>query len=587
MYVDKKTQFTIPFGPDSHPWISQIPDLAYGQFGELLITPPSADPAKVYEAHNTYFIAQQQHINEKDLQLPAAGQQQKQAENQEKLHHYLLQQKEHFLGYQVVVNTDYSELFSAMNTMINNLGDPFTNGFCTVNSKPAERAVLDFYASVWRANWPAQRTGNPDSYWGYVLSMGSTEGNMYAMLSARDYLSGHRLVVDQNDHHLVKPKRRNSNPNYYKPIAFFSEDTHYSISKAIHAMGIPSFYDIGSEFYPNECPLGGDWPRQVPSEQASKEELYAGKLGSGCIDIGKLQLLVEFFAKKGHPILIILNYGTTFKGAYDDIPGVYKALKDIFIQYGLVNREVCFGDKDSDVDIRQGYWIHVDGALGASFMPFINMAMKTGKLNADNFFEHDLAFPEFDFSLPYIHSIVTSGHKFLGAPTPCGIYMSKQKYLATMNNPQYVGAPDSTLAGSRNGLAALTLWSMLGKTGYAELQARAIHSLTMTQTLYQRFSALAKMIKQRDGIDIWLHRSAFSLCILFRRTNPAITFKYSLCEAQEAVSIDGVKYNRHYVHLYCMWDRKQTTLDSLMIDLAQPGAFDKTAEIILSNSALG
>lgn len=95
------------------------------------------------------------------------------------------------------------------------------------------------------------------------------------------------------------------------------------------------------------------------------------------------------------------------------------------------------------------------------------------------------------------------------------------------------------------------------------------------------------MIKQRDGIDIWLHRSAFSLCILFRRTNPAITFKYSLCEAQEAVSIDGVKYNRHYVHLYCMWDRKQTTLDSLMIDLAQPGAFDKTAEIILSNSALG
>lgn len=208
---------------------------------------------------------------------------------------------------------------------------------------------------MWRANWPSQSSDDPDSYWGYVLSMGSTEGNLYAMLHARDYLSGRRLGVDKNSHHLVKPKKPNSNKNYYKPIAFFSEDTHYSLTKAIHVTCIPSFYDIGHEYYPHECPLGGDWPRMVPSELPSEDDVNLGKTGSGCIDISKLRLLVEFFAKKGHPILIVLNYGTTVKGAYDDIPGVYRALKDIFIKYNLINREVSFDGNSENVNIRQGY----------------------------------------------------------------------------------------------------------------------------------------------------------------------------------------------------------------------------------------
>ncbi|MBE0365567.1 histidine decarboxylase [Pseudoalteromonas ulvae UL12] len=576
MYIDKKSNVNIAFGQDAHPWISQIPELAYSLNGELLVSPPSADPVKVYQDQNHYFFHQLNALKEVSMQLPAMGLQHQQGVNQQQVLDYLTQQKAHFLGYQIVVNTDYSDIFPVVNTMVNNLGDPFTNGFFTLNSKAAERAVLDFYASVWRADWPAQRSGHPDSYWGYVMSMGSTEGNLYAILNARDYLSGNRLVVDQHDHHLVKSTTRNSNPNYYKPIAFFSEDTHYSISKAIHAMNVASFYEVGVELYPHECPLGGEWPRQVPSEQPT--QLGQGHLGSGRIDIEKLALLVEFFAKKEHPILIVLNYGTTFKGAYDDIPGVYKALKGIFIKYGLVNREVCFGDNQGEVDIRQGYWIHVDGALGASFMPFINMAMKSGALNQENFAEFGAKFPEFDFNLPYISSIVTSGHKFLGAPTPCGIYMSKQKYLATMNNPQYTGAADSTLAGSRNGFAALTLWSLLGKSGYAQLQSKAIKSLMMAISLHNQMSEIAQMIAKRDGLDIWLHRSEFSLCLVFRRTNAAICFKYSLCEAQEQVKVGSEWVNRHYVHLYCLWDRKNSTLQAFLHDIAQPGAFDVDAE---------
>ena len=36
-------------------------------------------------------------------------------------------------------------------------------------------AVLDFYARLWHAKTP-HNPNDPDSYWGYILSMGSTEG---------------------------------------------------------------------------------------------------------------------------------------------------------------------------------------------------------------------------------------------------------------------------------------------------------------------------------------------------------------------------------------------------------------------------
>jgi histidine decarboxylase len=45
------------------------------------------------------------------------------------------------------------------------------------------------------------------------------------------------------------------------------------------------------------------WPQTVPSDVN----------GHGTVDVEKLLKLVEFFAKKGHPPLIVLNYGTTFK----------------------------------------------------------------------------------------------------------------------------------------------------------------------------------------------------------------------------------------------------------------------------------
>ena len=68
---------------------------------------------------------------------------------------------------------------------------------------------------------------------------------------------------------------------------------------------------VSSELYPNQNPLGGKWAEGVPC--------VGGDAGSGSMDIDALAKLVDFFSAKGHPIVVIFNYGTTFKCACEDV----------------------------------------------------------------------------------------------------------------------------------------------------------------------------------------------------------------------------------------------------------------------------
>ncbi|MCO5590434.1 hypothetical protein L7F22_044404 [Adiantum nelumboides] len=100
------------------------------------------------------------------------------------------QKKSNFLGYQVNYNLSYQEDFGVyLDTHVNNIGDAFQEGNKTVNNKFMERAVLDYYIALWHAKWP-NLSKDLESYWGFTLTMGSTEGNLYGMWNARDYLSG-------------------------------------------------------------------------------------------------------------------------------------------------------------------------------------------------------------------------------------------------------------------------------------------------------------------------------------------------------------------------------------------------------------
>lgn len=110
---------------------------------------------------------------------------------------YLQKRSSVHFGYPYNLMYDHQELFNFMKYSINNLGDPYVASNYSVHSRQFERAVIDFFARLWKAD--------KDSYWGYVTTSG-TEGNLHAILVARE-----------------------CHPD---GILYTSNETHYSIFKA-------------------------------------------------------------------------------------------------------------------------------------------------------------------------------------------------------------------------------------------------------------------------------------------------------------------------------------------------------------------
>ncbi|EOA6617729.1 TPA: pyridoxal-dependent decarboxylase [Vibrio vulnificus] len=590
----------IPYGPEQLPWKKQVPDFAQG-----LISPPDADPIEVYRRANQSFGFEVDEIHQANFEIPPTGQNEDEQDTAfSQVQQYVNRQKARFLGYQTEEKIDYGKRIAPfLDVSMNNVGDPFVDGNYTINTKFVERMVLDYFASLWNAKWPSQgpylkadgswERGDPESYWGYVLTMGSTEGNLYAMLNARDYLSGQTLLDDEicgEDAHgrtittsqlyAHYPQAPQENPNAYTPVAFFSEDTHYSIVKAMSVEKIETFGALGNRLYPNDNPLGkGElWPAEVPSE-APAEGL---PVGSGAIDVDKLVKYVEFFAEKGYPIIVVLNYGTTFKGAYDNIDQATLALETVLKKHGLYERQVPVDPSDpSKTETRTGYWIHVDGALGASYMPFVKMAANLREY--EGFFEENHCYtgPDFDFRNPMVHSIVTSGHKWPGAPWPTGVYMTKHQFMVSPpDNPAYIGSPDTTFAGSRSGISSLILWDYFAKHSYEKQIELAMKGQKMAQYAYEKLQEVANYWEDK-GADIgvpkglWLQRTPLSLSLIFCQPKDDIIFKYSLAKEEiDEPNPETGRKTRKYVHMFTMWDVTEKLIDELCDDLKADDAFN-------------
>ena len=83
-------------------------------------------------------------------------------------------------------------------------------------------------------------------------------------------------------------------------------------------------------------------------------------------------------------------------------------------------------------------------------MPFYKMAVEHGQIIQPK----GTHFPEFDFSLPFVISIVTSSQKWIGAPWPCGVYLTRTRLmLKPPSKLGYIDSYDATFAGSRNALS--------------------------------------------------------------------------------------------------------------------------------------
>lgn len=152
--------------------------------------------------HQPLSEAEEFLLSDECVRIPALGEQINGAIESEthilEAYDKVLQQRSsvHF-GYPYNLMYDHQELFNFMKYSINNLGDPYVTSNYSVHSRQFERAVIDFFARLWKAD--------EDSYWGYVTTSG-TEGNLHGILVARE-----------------------CHPD---GILYTSNETHYSIFKA-------------------------------------------------------------------------------------------------------------------------------------------------------------------------------------------------------------------------------------------------------------------------------------------------------------------------------------------------------------------
>lgn len=211
-------------------------------------------------------------------QLPPLG-----AEDQQRLAQFIEHARgeaQRYLGYPAAKDLDYQQLQDCLSLPLNNIGDPFAAGTWKVDSHAFEREVLAFFAELLRA--PA------DAWWGYVTN-GGTEGNLYGLYLAREL--------------------------YPKGIVYFSQDTHYSVSKNVHFLGMRHIMI-----------------RSQPNGEMDYEDLFE-----------------TLRIHRDVPPIIFANIGTTMTEAKDDIVRIQAMIKQLAIPH---------------------HYIHCDAALAGAIAPF-------------------------------------------------------------------------------------------------------------------------------------------------------------------------------------------------------------------------
>ena len=186
-----------------------------------------------------------------------------------------------FLGYPVSKDFDYKDLFEFFKYPLNNLGDPFTPSTWKVDTREFEREVISFMAGLFRAE--------DDNFWGYVTNGGS-EGNLYGLYLAREL--------------------------YPKGVVYYSQDTHYSVSKNLHLLNM--------------------------------RHIMIRSLANGEMDYGDLLETLKIHRDK--PAIIFANIGTTMTEAKDDLIKINAILQELVITE---------------------HYIHSDAALCGGLAPFI------------------------------------------------------------------------------------------------------------------------------------------------------------------------------------------------------------------------
>ena len=207
------------------------------------------------------------------------------------------------------------------------------------------------------------------------------------------------------------------------------------------------------------------------------------------------------------PPIILANIGTTMHGAVDDLGRIRALLKDLAITR-------CY--------------IHADAALSGMILPWVTDPQPFG----------------FDAG---VDSIAVSGHKLIGSPMPCGVALARRSHVDRVaRSVEYVGCMDTTIAGSRNALTPLALWSAIQRWGEAGLRERVAYSLAVADYAIARFQAA--------GLRAWRHKN--SITVIFPRPGLEVLARWQTAPRQDIA------------HIITMPHVTRATIDKLVAEVA-------------------
>uniref|UniRef100_A0A803N2H3 Histidine decarboxylase n=1 Tax=Chenopodium quinoa TaxID=63459 RepID=A0A803N2H3_CHEQI len=232
-------------------------------------------------------------------------------------------------------------------------------------------------------------------------------------------------------------------------------------------------------------------------------------LASGVIDCRDLKDCL--LKNKDKPAIINISIGTTVKGAIDDIDLVVQTLEECGFP-------------------RNRFYIHCDAALFGLMLPFLDRA------------------PHITFKKP-IDSVCVSGHKFVGSPMPCGVQMVRIEHINVLSrNVEYIATMDTTIMGSRNGLAPVYLWYALNRKGYNGLKKQVQNCLIIASYLKDRLRGA--------GVSVMLNE--LSSTVVFERPQDEEFIRYWQLSCQENIA-----------HIVVMPNMTKKTLDTFLDELVE------------------
>ena len=197
----------------------------------------------------------------------------------------------------------------------------------------------------------------------------------------------------------------------------------------------------------------------------------------GSMDLDDLRETIRIH--RDVPPIIFANIGTTMTGAIDDLAGIHTILRDLAITR---------------------FYIHADAALHGMILPWVDRPQA------------------WNFSAG-IDSIAISGHKFIGVPFPCGIALAKKANVDRIaRGIDYIGSLDTTLSGSRSGLAALFLWYAMRSIGREGFRERVSDCLAVADYAIDRLESV--------GRNPWRHEN--SPIVVFDRPPAEITQRWQI-----------------------------------------------------------